>query len=464
MFYKHYDSQENTAPYPVHHSIYEDNFSSEFSERNDYMKKLFLLDTSVLMRNSKCFYVFEDNDVTISIATLEELDNLKNIPGDKGYSAREAIKEILKIRKEANKLPGGGEFRIIEESNSRHTAGWDNKIDNIIIDTAYYNNAILVTADVSMHIKAGSVGCKTEIYYNEQASDESLEYTGHTNVYVAPEYIAEFYENGYFDLENESLKKNEFVNIFDAYTGKGVGIGMFDGKNINKLKYQEMQPCGITPKNSMQRFALEVLLAPASEIPLVILKGPAGTAKTFLSLAAGLHQVMEAEVYRKLLILRPNIKFDEDIGYLKGDEMDKIRPLIRPCLDNLEALLSNKKDSTEQVLSKVEYVFQKGWVTAEALAYLRGRSIANTFILVDEAQNSTPRQMLGILTRAGLDSKIVIVGDPEQIDNPRVDKKNNGLCYAADRMLGNKLCAQLTFSHDDCIRSELARVSSDLLK
>lgn len=428
------------------------------------MKKLFLLDTSVLMRNSKCFYVFEDNDVAISIATLEELDNLKNIPGDKGYSAREAIKEILKIKEAKNELPGGGIFRIIEDSNTRHTVGWDNKTDNIIIYTAFYNSAILVTADISMLIKADAIGCKTEIYYNEQASEESLSYPGHADIHLSPEYITEFYENGFTDLPNKELKINEFVNMYDVYTGKGVGLGIFDGQNINKLKYQEIKPCGITPKNSMQRFALEALLAPAFEIPLVILKGPAGTAKTFLSIASGLHQVMETAEYRKLLILRPNIKFDEDIGYLKGDEMDKIKPLIRPCMDNLEALLSNKKDTTEQALSRVEYVFQKGWVTAEALAYLRGRSIANTFILVDEAQNSTPQQMLGILTRAGLDSKIVIVGDPNQIDNPRVDRKNNGLCYAADKMLNNKLCAQLTFSVEDCIRSELAKAASELLK
>lgn len=224
-----------------------------------------------------------------------------------------------------------------------------------------------------------------------------------------------------------------------------------------------MKPCGVKPKNDAQKFAMEALLAPASEIPLVILKGPAGTAKTFLGLAAGISGVMDHKDYRKVLILRPNIKFDEDIGYLKGDEMDKIRPLIRPCLDNLEALLSNVDDNVEEAQSKVDYVFEKGWVTAEALAYLRGRSIANTYILVDEAQNSTPMQMLGILTRAGLNSKIVIVGDPNQIDNPKVDRRNNGLVYAANKMKDSPLCAQLTFSEDECVRSELAKEAAKKL-
>lgn len=428
------------------------------------MGKLFILDTSVLMRNSKCFYNFEENDVAVSAVTLEELDNLKEIPGDKGYCAREAIREILYINKKGNKLPGGGEFSILS-SESVDIPGWDkHKNDNLIINTAKENNAILITADVSMLIKADSIGVNAEVYYNEQASEESLNYEGHTNLYITSEDVSAFYENERIEFFDTNLRQNEFINIYDLCTDKGIGLGMYDGTFINKLKYQDIKPCGITPKNSMQRFALEALLAPPSEIPLVILKGPAGTAKTFLSIAAGLHQVMETSEYRKMLLLRPNIKFDEDIGYLKGDEWDKIKPLIRPCMDNLEQLLANKKDTVDQAISKVEYVFNKGWVEAEALAYLRGRSIANTFILVDEAQNSTPKQMMGIITRAGLDSKIVIVGDPDQIDNPKVDKKNNGLCYAADKMMGNKLCAQITFSEEDCIRSELAKEASMLLK
>ena len=430
------------------------------------VKKLFLLDTSVLIRNPQCFYVFGDNDVSIAATTLEELDDLKNASGEKGYAAREAIREILNIKKNNNKLQDGGKFFVhsISEYEIGTFSEWDYfKNDNRIIMIAKHYNAILITVDIAMHLKAEALGVKSEIYYNEQASAESLKYLGHTDVPVSIEQTSEFYKNKHIIYPSEELKINEFVNLVDETTGKGVGIGKYDGKEIKELVYGKIQPCGISPKNSMQRFALEALLAPASEVPLVILKGPAGTAKTFLSLAVGLHSVVDVQDYRKLLILRPNIKFDEDIGYLKGDEMDKIRPLIRPCLDNLEILLSNSKDNNDEALSKVEYVFQKGWVTAEALAYLRGRSIANTFILVDEAQNSTPKQMLGILTRAGIGSKIVIVGDPEQIDNNKVDKKNNGLCYAADKMLGNKLCAQLTFAKEDCIRSELAKEASKLL-
>ena len=205
-------------------------------------------------------------------------------------------------------------------------------------------------------------------------------------------------------------------------------------------------------------------MAPAEEIPLVILRGPAGTAKTFYSLAVGLDRTIEKDgLYRSLLITRPNIKFDDDIGFLKGDEMDKIMPLIRPCYDNLEQLLGNKEDTHEELASKIEYLFGKGYIKAEAMAYMRGRSLANTYMLVDECQNSTPSQMLGLITRAGKGTKIVIVGDIEQIDNPKLDKRNNGLSFASEKMRGSELCAQILLEDSECERSELSQEASQLL-
>lgn len=432
------------------------------------MKKLYMLDTSVLMRNSNCFYVFDDNDVAIAEITLEELDSLKEAPGDKGYYARRAIKEIFNIKENGYKLPSGGEFKIIDGVSSQDIRNLDvqwtpTKNDNIIIYTAQKNGAILVTSDTSMLLKANAIGIDAQIFYNEQVSESALQYTGHSELVLSDDEIQEFCTTGACDLLSDDLYENEFLTL-TTDAGGFVDLAMYKNCCVEKLNRYYQKPCGVKPLNNSQKFALEALLAPSSEIPLVILKGPAGTAKTFLSCAAGLHGVIEKSEYRKMLIMRPNIKFDEDIGYLKGDEMDKIRPLIRPCLDNLEALLSNIKDTAEEAASKVDYVFEKGWVTAEALAYVRGRSIANTYILVDEAQNSTPQQMLGILTRAGLNSKIVICGDPDQIDNPRVDRQNNGLVYAADRMKGSPTCAQITFSEEECVRSPLAKEAAKLLK
>lgn len=448
------------------------------------MKKKFLLDTNILMRSPNAIYVFEDNDVLICNTTLEELDDLKNKPGEVGYNAREAIRVLNQLREKTNnlydgvKLPNSGTLKIVRDctpEDAEKLKGtlpreWSlGKPDNRIIDTAIKNDAILVTNDISMLLKAQSTGLRTENFKNETVSDESLNYTGRTEVYATSDVIGQLYHDGaiaYEDLyeyEKLNLEINEFLIIRDIANESHTALGYFDGKCVLKLSHDNRRPYDVRPRNVGQRFAIEALMTPADEVPLVILKGSAGTAKTFLSLACGLSQVTDHKNYKKVLLLRPNIKFDDDIGYLKGDEMDKILPLIRPCLDNLEALVTHKDDSFEESSDKVKELFDHGYVTAEALAYLRGRSISNTYILIDEAQNTTPNQMLGIITRAGVGSKIVIVGDPNQIDNPKVDKKNNGLVYAAEKMKGSSLCMQLTFEDEECTRSALALEASQLL-
>ena len=464
------------------------------------MKKKFLLDTNVLIRSPRSIYVFEDNDIFICNTTLEELDDLKTRPGETGYNAREVIRTLNKLREDNKKLndgillPSGGTLKVVpdcvnsdteQESPKSIPDSWSlSKPDNRIIDTAIKNNAILVTSDMSMLIKAESAGAKTEIFRNEQVSDESMQYTGRHVVYADTETISEINTYGsvpfsrLYNPDNEKLEMNEFLIVTDTSNPSHTILAYFDGYEICKLYFDNSSPYGINPRNVGQRFALEALMTPANQVPLCILKGPAGVAKTFLSLAAGLDQVINKGLYRKVLILRPNIKFDDDIGYLKGTEMDKILPLIRPCIDNIEVLLSNKKeskrnskvhDSTKVVLpsdvinNSVDELFSKGYVAAEAMAYLRGRSISNTFCVIDEAQNATPAQMLGIITRAGIGSKFVIIGDPDQIDNPKVDKKNNGLVFASEMMRGSNLCMQLTFNSNECTRSPLAMEASQLL-
>ena len=200
----------------------------------------------------------------------------------------------------------------------------------------------------------------------------------------------------------------------------------------------------------------------AAEAPLVIVKGPAGTAKTFYSLAVGLEKVLEQErrEFRKILVCRPNAQFDQDIGFLPGSEQDKISPLMRPIVDNLEILmdLENKKErrSEEELRSRIDYLFETGVITAEAMNFMRGRSITDTWLMIDEAQNLTPRQVKGIVTRVGRGTKVILLGDPAQIDHPLLDERSNGLSYASSRMRGSPLCVQLTMLPDECERSALA--------
>lgn len=200
----------------------------------------------------------------------------------------------------------------------------------------------------------------------------------------------------------------------------------------------------------------------AKEAPLVIIKGMAGTAKTFYSLSVGMEKVYNnpTKEYRRIIVCRPNAQFDDDIGYLPGNEQEKIAPLMRPIIDNLEQILDSDEEDRykdEEALSdKIAEVFERGIIQTEALNYIRGRSIAQTYLIIDEAQNMTPNQVKGIITRAGKNTKIILIGDPNQIDKPFLDEKTNGLSYAAKYMKGSPMCWQLTLLPEECERSELA--------
>ena len=240
-------------------------------------------------------------------------------------------------------------------------------------------------------------------------------------------------------------------------------LGRLRAGTVAPLRFSGARPFGVKPRSVGQQFMQEALLLSAEEAPLVIVQGPAGTAKTFYALAAGLEQVLEAEErpYRKILVCRPNAQFDADIGFLPGSEQEKISPLMRPIVDNLEILLDlegKKKDrrSEEELRGRIDYLFDTGVIAAEAMNFMRGRSITDTWLIIDEAQNLTPRQVKGIITRVGKGTKVVLLGDPAQIDHPLLDERSNGLSYAADRMRGSPLCVQLTMLPDECERSALA--------
>ena len=200
----------------------------------------------------------------------------------------------------------------------------------------------------------------------------------------------------------------------------------------------------------------------AAKAPLVIVKGMAGTAKTFYSLAVGLEKILNQPTgeYRRIIISRPNAQFDSDIGFLPGDEQEKISPLMRPVIDNLEQLIDSNEEerykNEKELRGKIEEIFDRGVIQAEAMNFIRGRSFVNTYLIIDEAQNMTPNKIKGIITRAGKGTKIILLGDPKQIDCPFLDERTNGLSYASEHMKGSELCFQLTLNASECERSELA--------
>ena len=449
------------------------------------MQKTYILDTNVLIQAPYALQSFEDNHLVLPLAVLEELDGLKNAEGERGANARQAIRYLESLRTAGNllegfPLPGGGTLRLeVNCVDVKLPEGFpDHKNDNRILKVCLglqngKTPVILVTKDIVVRVKAQMLGIQAEDFTTEQAPVSEEQYTGRCEVFVAEKKFEDFKKKHIAPEEvyqaNEAGEKlpvtlvpNQFVILKADQSARKTQLGRFDGKKIVPLAFQKKKPYGVSLRNVGQKFLQEALMADAEEAPLVIVKGMAGTAKTFYTLAVGLHAMMEQEepAYRRILISRPNAQFDDDIGFLPGDESEKIAPLLRPVVDNLELLVDqNEKErfADERSLSgKVEELFDRRIVDTQALNFIRGRSISKTYLVIDESQNLTPKQAKGIITRAGMGTKIILLGDPQQIDHPLLDERTNGLSYAAEKMKGSPLCWQVTMSAEECERSALA--------
>lgn len=445
------------------------------------MKKVYVLDTNILIHSPDCLFGFADNELVITTTTIDELDKLKNAPGETGYGAREAIRRLKELKECGNlyttgaELKNGGTVRIVPDAEEPDIPPIfkldvpDNRIINTVKHLQEINGKVyLITNDNGMLLKAGGCGIEAQDYKNESLLDNSSVYTGITEIPCMSDDINTVkQEHSLCPWNDTPLYDNEFV-ILSALDANYKYPAKYKNGKICKLEYigENTSVYGVIPRNITQRFALEALLAPVEEIPLVFLMGTAGTAKTFLSLAAGMEVVFRKDFFDYILITRNNVSFDEDIGFLPGSEEEKITPLLRCFTDNLESLVKKAGEtdvSSKETMNLIESYFDSGVIRMEAMNFMRGRSIQNAYVIVDEAQNASVGQIKGILTRPGLKSKIVLCGDPEQIDNPKVSRKSNGLVYAAEKMKNSSLSAQVTFSSEDCIRSPLAREASEKL-
>lgn len=447
-------------------------------------KKNYVLDTNILIHNPDCLNKFDEHDVYIPHPVIEELDGLKDSPGETGYAAREASRKIKELVSDIisnidKKTPGGGEVIIYygdyTEEWIKHNlpSGWKtNKMDNLILLTVKdlndtLGNAILVTNDTNMQLKATLMHLQVQEYKNDRVAEGVEIYTGRSVRHISNNGFNSFVKDRKVspsELQDEGQKPltiNEFVTL-KTWEGNSM-LAKYDGCNLVALEFDKKEPCDLVTRNSGQIYLKEALMSSYAEHPLTLCVGPAGTGKTLFAMGCGLEQV-DDKMYKRVLLCRPNIMMDEEIGFLPGTEQDKISPLLRGAYDNLEVLIGNKEDTKEIMQDKITELFQRGIITAQSLAYLRGRSITSTYIIIDEAQNCSPNQILSIITRAGEGSKIVILGDPNQIDNPRLDKRNNGLVFAIERMKGSKLCEVMTFDESECTRSPLAKEASDKLR
>lgn len=458
------------------------------------LKCTYVLDTNVILYSPGAILSFDDSDVVIPEVVLEELDAFKKDKSDLGANARHAARILDRLRKQGKiqegiELPGGGKLRVeMNHYDTKIPPSWDkSKPDNRIIQVCKAlkeqgENVYLITKDIFERIKGQCVGINVEDYYEKVVPEQDNQYTGRIDVFVSSDRLEDFFHKKFIDAnnllsysyENEKyynamLYLNQFIIIHSMDNPRQTALGRFDGKKVVPLFYKDVNPLGISPRNVGQKFMLEALLTETDKAPLVIIKGPAGTAKTLFTLAAGLHKILEEEnsKFRRILVCRPNVTMDEEIGFLPGTEQEKISPFMRPIFDNLEILVDSDEreryKNERELNDKIKELFDRRIITTEAVAYLRGRSIVKNWIIIDEAQNLSPKQVKAIITRVGEGTKLVLIGDPDQIDQPFLDSRSNGLCYAAEKMKGSELCYQVTLKYDECERSQLALEASKRL-
>ena len=445
--------------------------------RGILMKKTFILDTNVLLHDVNCLHAFEDNDIIIPMAVIEELDAFKSEGDTRGKNARMVSRTLDEMRKQGRlnegvKLPKGGILKIeLDKPNALPQSLAFNKADNSILNIAYTlskkegsykKNAapvIVVTKDINMRLKAEALGLSAQDYTSDKVNVDEL-YTGVAEMEVSPEQIDAFYRDKKLPVDPSVYFPNEFIILKSSDGSKKSAIGrVSNGAEfvLRPLSSQEPVAWGIKPLNKEQRFAMELLLDDSLDI--VTLVGTAGTGKTLITLATGLQRTMDENAYRRLVVCRSIVPVGKDIGFLPGTKEEKLEAWMGAIYDNL-AFLADRKNPDEGE-EKAHYLLDSGKIEIASVTHMRGRSLPGQYMIVDDAQNLTPHEMKTILTRAGEGTKVVVTGDPYQIDTPYLDVESNGLTYLVDRLKGQKSHGHITFTKTE--RSHLADLASKLL-
>lgn len=437
-------------------------------------KKIFVLDTNVVLHDSSCIYQFKEHDVVIPVTVLEELDAFKKGNESINFHAREFARNVdamsgdhifnggIKIGAGLGKIT----VRLDEEFHKDiHAAFSSGKPDHHILNTAYclakeqsHREVILVSKDVNLRMKAKAVGLPAQDYKNDQVKNLTELYTGHRTVEnVDEDVIGQLHSNPHA-VHPEDLPTNHFVpNEFMVLrNGKQSALAVYDAEHQTISKIEKNVAYGIAPKNAEQIFALNALMNP--DIQLVTISGKAGTGKTLLALAAALEK---RKMYRQIFMARPIVPLsNKDIGYLPGDIASKLNPYMTPLFDNL-GVIKNQYAENDPNFTRITQMMQEEKLVIEPLSYIRGRSLVKIYFIVDEAQNLTPHEVKTIITRAGEGTKVVLTGDIYQIDHPYLDSQSNGLSYLIEKMQGQKLYAHINLEKGE--RSKLAELASNLL-
>lgn len=439
------------------------------------MPKIFVLDTSVLLFDHNSIRSFKENDIVIPITVLEELDQFKIGNDTKNFEAREVIRFLDKLSSEKNlntwiKIGDYlGRLKILNEINvdlktNAETVFGHGKNDHKILNAALYlkqqhksNKVILVTKDINLRIKAKALNIEAQDYLTGKVEDMSLLAEGMIEISnLDADIIQKLYAQNKI-AENKILNGHKIANgyyILNNCTQSA--LVRYDSSHDTLERVDKSYAYGIKPKNAEQVFALDALLN--EDIKLVALEGVAGTGKTLLALAAALEQLSK---YNQIILSRPIVPLsNKEIGFLPGDVDEKISPYMMPLWDNLKFIKSKHKDNSKKHQA-IEQLQKDGKIEVTALTFVRGRSLANAFFIIDEAQNLTPHEIKTIISRAGEGTKVVFTGDVHQIDSPYMDERSNGLTYIIDRLKNQPLFAHIRLTKGE--RSELANLASKLL-
>ncbi|MBE7504495.1 MAG: PhoH family protein [Verrucomicrobiales bacterium] len=434
------------------------------------MKKNYVLDTNVLLHDPNSLLSFEENQILLPIEVIEEIDRFKREGSELGQNARSVSRQLDALRgsgrlSEGVRLPNGGHLRIVflPKSTNGHPATNGHSVDHRIIATALSLRdqtpecpTILVTKDINLRIRADALGLAAEDYETGRIQLNEL-YSGTSERAVPAEQLAAFRAQGELGLEHP-VPPNEYCTLTEVGVPKRTVLTKVDASGTRLIPILDSREgvWGIKPRNREQHFALDALLD--DRVKLVTLMGKAGTGKTLLAMAAGLKRTLVDREFRRVVVARPTISVGKEIGFLPGTLEEKLNPWMQPIHDALE-LLSDLNMGNEN--RRTADLMRAGAIVVEALSYIRGRSIANQFMIIDEAQNLTPLEVKTILTRVGSGTKIILTGDPYQIDNPYVDSSSNGFNYVVSKFRDQPIAAHVELQKGE--RSELAELAANLL-
>ncbi|RKY29360.1 MAG: PhoH family protein [Planctomycetota bacterium] len=433
--------------------------------------KIFVLDTNVFLHNHEALKSFADNEVVIPFTVIEELDTFKKDTDEKGRNARTVIRTLDRLRSHGSLREGvvnsetGGKVRVSFEYGDLGDLGLPDSPDNRIISTAYVlhkkgdRKVIFVSKDINVRIKADAMGLHVVDFEKQKINFDEL-YSGWKEIKVPHAEIDRFYQKNIYTPSGNTLYPHQGIKLVSGDDPKHTALGRYEArsKQVVRLRAEDRTVFGIQARNMEQEFALEFLLD--DRVQLVTLIGQAGTGKTLLALAAALNKTLRGKKYERILVSRPIIPMGRDIGYLPGSKEEKLEHWMQPIFDNLEFLLEVRR-SRETPEKRMKELLEGGIISLEALTYIRGRSVSGQYVIIDEAQNLTPHEVKTIISRAGEGSKMVLTGDPYQIDNPYLDSSSNGLTYVAERMKGQELFAHITLTKSE--RSTLASIAAELL-